>query len=382
VSGVAGGAVDVDGRRIERVAVVGLGNVGSLIADMLAERAYAVSGADADPAKATADHAVVIDVADPAALAKLVSGVDAVVCCLPYYLCSEVAAAAHAAGIDYLDLTEDVPTSQVIRELSKSGSSAFIPHCGLAPGFICVIGAGLAGSLDHAEHVQLRVGALPRTPNNALGYAFNWSPAGVVNEYLNPCEQLQGGERMSVPPLSELEPIVIDGTRYEAFTTSGGLGTLCETFAGRIEQLDYKTMRYPGHCDLMRFLLQELRLGRRRKLVQELLADAYPPVRDDLVIVYAAAHGTRDERVTREEFVRIYRPREIGGSVRTAIAWTTAAGAVAMLELLAHGALPDSGFIRQEDIGLADFLQTSAGRLFADEMPGTVLDEAPVAGVS
>jgi saccharopine dehydrogenase-like NADP-dependent oxidoreductase len=364
-------------RRVERVAVLGLGNVGSLIADMLAERGYSVIGADADGAKAGAEHAVVLDVSDPAALGQLFSGVDAVVSCLPYYLCSEVAAAAHAAGIDYLDLTEDVPTSQIIRELSKSGSSAFIPHCGLAPGFICVIGAGLAGSMDRPERVQLRVGALPRTPNNALGYAFNWSPAGVINEYLNACEQLHGGARITVPPLSEVEPIVIDGTRYEAFTTSGGLGTLCETFEGRIDQLDYKTMRYPGHCDLMRFLLQELRLGRKRKLTQELLADAYPPVRDDLVIVYAAANGLREERVTREEFVRVYRPREIAGSVRTAIAWTTAAGAVAMLELLAQGALPDSGFIRQEDVRLEDFLQTSAGRLLADELP--VLDEAPVA---
>ena len=369
-------------RRVERVAVLGLGNVGCLIADMLAERGYSVVGADADGAKAGAEHAVQLDVSDPAALARLFSEVDAVVSCLPYYLCSEVAAAAHAAGIDYLDLTEDVPTSQIIRELAKSGSSAFIPHCGLAPGFICVIGAGLAGSMDRPERVQLRVGALPRTPNNALGYAFNWSPAGVVNEYLNPCEQLHGGVRTSVPPLSELEPIVIDGTRYEAFTTSGGLGTLCETFAGRIDQLDYKTMRYPGHCDLMRFLLQELRLGHKRKLVQELLADAYPPVRDDLVIVYAAAHGLRGERVTREEFVRVYRPREIAGSVRTSIAWTTAAGAVAMLELLAQGTLPDSGFIRQEDVGLEDFLRTSAGRLLADELPDSLLDEAPVAGVS
>lgn len=369
-------------RRIERVAVLGLGNVGSLIADMLAEQGYSVVGADADGAKASAQQAVVLDVSDPAALGGLFSGVDAVVSCLPYYLCAEVAAAAHAAGIDYLDLTEDVPTSQVIRELSTSGSSAFIPHCGLAPGFICVIGAGLAGSLDQPERIQLRVGALPRTPNNALGYAFNWSPAGVVNEYLNACEQLHGGARITVPPLSEVEPIVIDGTRYEAFTTSGGLGTLCETFEGRIDQLDYKTMRYPGHCDLMRFLLQELRLGRKRKLAQELLADAYPPVRDDLVIVYAAAQGMREQRATREEFVRVYRPREIAGSVRTAIAWTTAAGAVAMLELLAQGALPDSGFIRQEDVRLEDFLQTSAGRLLADELPGTVFDEAPVAGLS
>jgi saccharopine dehydrogenase (NAD+, L-lysine-forming) len=364
-------------RRIERVAVLGLGNVGGLIADMLAERGFVVAGADADRSKAAARNALVVDVADPSGLAKLFADVDAVVSCLPYYLGAEVAAAAHAAGIDYLDLTEDVPTSQVIRELAKSGRSAFIPHCGLAPGFICVVGASLATALDQPERIALRVGALPRTPNNALGYAFNWSPAGVVNEYLNSCEQLHEGQRISVPPLSELETIVIDGTPYEAFTTSGGLGTMCETFAGRVDRLDYKTMRYPGHCALMRFLLQELRLGRKRKLAQELLCDAYPPVRDDLVIVYAAAQGLREERGAREEFVRVYRPRTVAGALRTSIAWTTAAGAVAMLELLSCGALPESGFIRQEDVPLEVFLQTSAGQLLADDVPGAVLDEAP-----
>ena len=368
-------------RTIERVAVLGLGNVGGLIADMLAERGFMVIGADSDGAKAATSNALVLDVADPAALSKLFSDVDAVVSCLPYYLGSEVAAAAHAAGIDYLDLTEDVPTSQVIRELSKNGTSTFIPHCGLAPGFICVVGASLAATLDQPEQIALRVGALPRTPNNALGYAFNWSPAGVVNEYLNSCEQLHEGQRIAVPALSELETIVIDGTRYEAFTTSGGLGTMCETFGGRIDRLDYKTMRYPGHCDLMRFLLQELRLGRRRKLAQELLADAYPPVRDDLVVVYAVAQGLRAGRVTREEFVRIYRPRKIAGAIRTAIAWTTAAGAVAMLELLAQGALADSGFVRQEDVSLDALLQTSAGQLLADDATGATLEETP-AGVS
>src|SRR5205085_3155548 len=137
----------------------------------------------------------------------------------------------------------------------------------------------------------------------------NWSPAGIVNEYLNDCEQLRGGELVSVPPLSDLETIVIDGARYEAFTTSGGLGTMCRTFAGHVDCLDYKTIRYPGHCQLMRFMLRELGLGQRREEAVRLLADAYPPVPDDLVIVYAAAHGTSGGRRGREELVRVYRPQ-------------------------------------------------------------------------
>ena len=358
--------------------MLGLGNVGALIADMLRERGFEVQGVDADQAKAVGDNVAVVDVTDSAALTELLKRVDAVVSCLPYHLVARVATVAQAAGVHYLDLTEDVNTSRLLRQLAETSTSVLMPHCGLAPGFICVVGASLAARLDTVESIDLRVGALPRTPNNALGYAFNWSPAGVVNEYLNDCEQLQEGVSVTVPPLGSLETIIIEGTRYEAFTTSGGLGTMCETFAGRVGRLDYKSIRYPGHCTLMRFLLHELRLANKRGLVQELLAEAYPPVRDDLIVLYAAAEGARAGRGAREELVRLYRPRAIAGRVRTAIAWTTAAGVVAMVELLARGSLPEAGFVRQEDVSIDVFLTTSAGQLLVDGSATRAGNEAPL----
>jgi saccharopine dehydrogenase (NAD+, L-lysine-forming) len=361
--------------RVRRIAVVGLGNVGRLIADMLVERGFEVHGVDADESRATGEHTSVMDVRDPAALRELFAGVDAVISCLPFYLNAAVATAAHATGVHYLDLTEDVATSRGVRQLAESSDTIFMPRCGLAPGFICVVASGLAASLDTVDRIELRAGALPRSPNNAAGYACNWSPAGVINEYLNDCEQLRGGELVSVPALSDLETIVIDGARYEAFTTSGGLGTMCRTFAGRVDSLDYKTIRYPGHCLLMRFMLQELGLGRQREEAARLLAESYPPARDDLVIVYAAADGTSAGRRAREEFVRIYRPRVVAGDVRTAIAWTTAAGVVGMVELLAEGSLPDSGFVCQEDVSLDAFFATPAGQTLAREPPAEVHDD-------
>ncbi len=361
--------------RVGRIAVVGLGKVGRLIADMLGERGFEVRGVDADASRATGERASVIDVRDPAALKELFVGVDAVISCLPYHLNAAVAATAHAAGVHYLDLTEDVATSRTVRRLAERSDTIFMPRCGLAPGFICVVGGGLAASLETVDRIELRAGALPRSPNNAAGYACNWSPAGIVNEYLNDCEQLRRGELVSVPPLSDLERIVIDGAHYEAFTTSGGLGTMCGTFAGRVDTLDYKTIRYPGHRQLMRFMLQELGLGRQREEAVRLLAEAYPPVRDDLVIVYAAADGTSGGSRARQEFVRVYRPRIIAGYVRTAIAWTTAAGVVGMVELLAEGSLPDSGFVCQEDVSLGAFLATSAGEMLAREPPAEVRDD-------
>ena len=199
--------------RVERVAVVGLGNVGRLIADMLVERGFEVWEVDADGSRVAGERASVIDVSDPAALEELFAGVDAVVSCLPYYLNAVTATAAHSAGVHYLDLTEDVATSRTVKELARSSNTILMPGCGLAPGFICVVGGALVASLETVDRIELRVGALPRSPNNALGYACNWSPAGIVNEYLNDCEQLRGGELMTVPSLDDLETIVIDGAR-------------------------------------------------------------------------------------------------------------------------------------------------------------------------
>jgi len=346
---------------VRHVAVLGLGNVGSLVADMLASEGFDVVGADAN------GHAgpgsIRLDVEDRAALGELLDGVDAVVSCLPYRCNARLAELAAARGVHYLDLTEDVPTSRVIQRLAADAPAALIPHCGLAPGYICILGGDMERRFDAVDRLALRVGALPAAPNTELGYAFTWSAAGVVNEYLNACDALDDGRIVSIAPLSEVERVVVEGRPYEAFTTSGGLATMCETFEGKVRRLDYKTIRYPGHCALMRFLLQELRLGRDRANAERLLSDAYPPVEDDVVVVYAAAEGELNGRPARQELTRLHRPRVIGGARRTAIAWTTAAGAVGVLQLLAGGELPRRGLVRQEDIPLDAFLATPAGSL-------------------
>ena len=131
--------------RVERIAVVGLGNVGRLIADMLVERGFEVWEVDVDESRVAGERASVMDVSDPAALEELFAGVDAVVSCLPYYLNAVIATAAHSAGVHYLDLTEDVATSRVVKELARSSNTILMPRCGLAPGFICVVGGVACG---------------------------------------------------------------------------------------------------------------------------------------------------------------------------------------------------------------------------------------------
>ncbi len=350
---------------IEKVLVVGIGKVGSLVGTILHENGFSVTGLDAAARNNLAYAVEAADVSDDAALREKLEKVDAVVSCLPYHLNLTIAEAAHALGIHYFDLTEDVGTTQAIRKMSASGESVMAPQCGLAPGFIGIVGASLTTEFDTLRSIELRVGALPQHPGGLLGYAFNWSPEGVVNEYLNECEVIRSGKQMLVLPMAQLETIVINGIQLEAFTTSGGLGSMCETFEGRVQELNYKTMRYPGHCNLMKFFFEELHMHENREEAGRILVNAKPPVNDDVVYVHAAVEGQKQGQLSRDEFVRAYYPIEIGGRMWRAISWTTAASVSAVVEMVAAGTLPASGFLKQEEIPLDAFLQTKSGSLYA-----------------
>lgn len=351
---------------IERIRVLGLGNVGKLVAHLLTDAGFAVAGADLKARPDLPFPVDVLDVVDGEALRRAFVGHDAVVSCLPWDRNGPVAEAAADVGLHYFDLTEDVPTTSRVRELAATSGTLMAPQCGLAPGLIGIVGSSLADGLTDLRRMQLRVGALPQHPSGLLGYAFTWSPEGVVNEYLNDCEVIRSGHRQLVPAMADVETVVIGGARLEAFATSGGLGTLCETYDGRIRHLDYKTLRYPGHCDAIRFLLDELGLRDRRELAGEILVTAKPPVDDDVVYLYAAVEGQGPDGLTRREHVRAWHPKVIAGRAWRAISWTTAASACGVVELVARGALPDRGFLRQEDVALDDLLATSTGRLFDD----------------
>jgi saccharopine dehydrogenase (NAD+, L-lysine-forming) len=347
-----------------RVAVLGLGKVGALAAELLAEAGFAVIGIDAHEAKSSIFSTTTADLSEASAIQNALKEQEAVLSCLPYHLNMNVASASHALGIHYFDLTEDVPTTQHIRALAKTARSVMAPQCGLAPGFICIVGAHLAEQFEQTRSIRLRVGALPQYPTGLLGYAFNWSPEGVVNEYLNDCEVIEEGVLKSVSAMEWLEQVYIDGTQLEAFTTSGGIGTMCETYLGRVENLDYKTIRYPGHAGLMNFFFHELLMRERRAEAGRILTHAKPPVDEDVVYVHAAAEGWSDGQLNRKEFVRTYYPIEIGGRRRTAIAWTTSASVVAVIEMVCHGKLAQSGFVKQEQISLGDYMETRAGKYF------------------
>jgi saccharopine dehydrogenase (NAD+, L-lysine-forming) len=351
-------------KRIHSILVIGLGKVGRLVADLLHGNGYRVRGMDLSRDKESAYEVISGDTGDSAGLLAAMKDMDAVITCLPYSLNQGIAQAAVDAGLHYFDLTEDVPTTREVRKLAKTARGIMAPQCGLAPGFISIVGAHLAHGFDKLRSIELRVGALPQHPSGLLGYAFNWSAEGVVNEYLNDSEVIRGGQRDRVPAMQSVETIVIDGVQLEAFSTSGGLGTMCETFDGRVEKLNYKTIRYPGHCHLMRFFFDELHMRSDRPRAGKILVNAKPPVNDDVVYVHAAVEGWREGALLRDEFVRSYYPKEIAGGLWKAISWTTASSVAAVVELVNRGDIPGHGFLKQETITLEKFLDTPTGANF------------------
>ncbi|MEX1147607.1 MAG: saccharopine dehydrogenase C-terminal domain-containing protein [Sphingomonadales bacterium] len=346
-----------------KIAVLGQGKVGHLAGELLKESGFDVTGIDNRECKADFPT-LTADLGNVDGLQDLLRPYEAVLSCLPYALNTAVASACHALGVHYFDLTEDVPTTQHIRKLAETSKGIMAPQCGLAPGLVGIVASDLANQFDRVRGIKMRVGALPQNPTGLLGYAFNWSPEGVVNEYLNDCEVIEEGVHKYVSAMEWVETVYINGIKLEAFTTSGGLGTMCETFADRIENLDYKTMRYPGHVDLMNFFFHELLMREKRDLAGEVLTNAKPPVDADVVHMHVSAEGWREGQLLRKEFVRSFYPMEIGGRKRTAIAWTTIASVVAVIEMVRDGALPAQGFLKQEDIPFDVYRATRTGQFF------------------
>jgi len=356
-----------------KVVLAGAGKIGEAIVALLAPTGdYELTIVEQDAAKLEPFakqglRTVACEVGEPGALDPVLAGQDAVLSACPYYLTPVVARAAKEAGVHYFDLTEDVESTRVVKQLAQGAKTAFVPQCGLAPGFISIAAHGVLQGFEKLRDVRMRVGALPIFPSNALKYNLTWSTDGLINEYCNPCEAIFDGVQREVPALEQVEEFSLDGVQYEAFNTSGGLGTLCETLAGRVENLDYKTVRYPGHRDIVKMLVRDLRLAQNRGVLKDVFEAAIPMTTQDVVLVFVTVTGWKRGRLMQETFVRKVYARQVNGKLLSAIQLTTAAGLCAMLDLHREGRLPQSGFVRQEQAALADFLANRFGRHYAGD---------------
>jgi len=379
---------------MHRVLILGAGKIGSLISGLLAESGgYQVHLGDVngEAAQGVVDahrlphlqaHAVDATQASQLDAHLKRHPVDAVISSLPFHCNVGVAEAAQRADIHYFDLTEDVEVTRAVRRIAQSSQRAFAPQCGLAPGFISIAANELIQHFDELRSVKLRVGALPQHPNNVLKYSLTWSTEGLINEYGNPCEAIVAGRRVEAAPLEGLEEIEIDGTLYEAFNTSGGLGSLAETYGQRVQTMDYKTMRYPGHCEQMRLLMNDLKLNQDRATLKRILENAVPQTLQDVVVVYAAVTGKQAGELREESYVNKVYPQIIAGRLWSAIQVTTAAGVSAVVDLVLGAPDRYRGFVRQEQFSLPDALANRFGRRYAQEGGKEISARAIVMGAS
>ena len=353
------------------ITILGAGHIGFAMALLLQQAGdYDILVVDRDPARLAKVAALGVSTqlaTDDASLKAAIDGRFAVLNALPFHRAVPVATLCAEAGVHYFDLTEDVASTQTIRALAAKARSVLMPQCGLAPGFIGIVGNDLARRFDTLHTLRMRVGALPRYPQGALRYNLTWSTEGLINEYCNPCEAIVDGVRTTVPALEGLETFALDGVEYEAFNTSGGLGTLTETLAGKARQVDYQSIRYPGHNAILKLLLNDLRLRDRRDLFKDILETAIPTTDQDVIVVFATASGLRGGRLVQDSYSARIVGKEVAGHTLSAIQLTTAAGICTALDLVAQGRLPQRGFVGQESVALTDFLANRFGVAYAGE---------------
>lgn len=361
------------------ILILGAGKMGSILAHLLVSQGnYQVTLADNAPKLDKQTQQIIahphiqfteLDITHAKALAEIFNQqhFDAVVSSLPYFLNLPVAKAAKAAHCHYFDLTEDTQTTDAIIALSQNSKTAFVGQCGLAPGFIDIIANDLISHFDTIDTVKLRCGALPLNSSNALQYALTWSTDGLINEYANPCHALENSKEILVPPLDGLEEIQIDGLMYEAFNTSGGIGSLANTHLHKVKNMNYKSIRYPGHCEKMRFLMQDLKLNDDRDTLKRILENAIPATVQDVVLIYVSVNGHQQGKFMKEAFVKKYYPKKLNAIVCSAIQMTTTSGIACIIDLILQNPQRYHGFVRQEDFSLESLFNNPFGAYLRGE---------------
>lgn len=361
---------------MHHVLVVGAGKIGSLIAFLLGHSddyfVYLADLQEESPyakklAKVPNFNYVQLDAKDPKAIAAFLkkNKVEAIISSLPFYCNIVIAKVAMEHNLSYFDLTEDVETTQDVQKIAKNAKGAFVPQCGLAPGFISIIANHLMQNFPELDTVKMRVGALPINISNALQYSLTWSTDGLINEYGNLCYAIEDNKEVKLMPLEGLEKIKIDGLTYEAFNTSGGIGSLAQTYKNKVKHLSYKTIRYPGHCAKIKFLMNDLKLNDDRETLKRIFEHAIPKTYQDVVLVYVSVTGIQDHQLIEENYVKKFYPKKIQNQRWSAIQLTTASAICCIVDIVLNNPEKYQGFVKQEQFTLDDMLNNRFGQYYA-----------------
>ena len=343
---------------MKKICVIGAGKIGRTINAYLKLQGHEVFLVDSNPNIKNAIH---IDANDEQAVSEFIKDKDIVVSSAPYNVNITIADSCAANEVAYFDLTEDVDVCQHIKGLNTE--AFMMPQCGLAPGAVNIIASDLIKKFSSVDKVKMRVGALPMYTANSMAYYLTWSTSGLINEYVNEVDVISGGKHIKAAPLDGLEHLFIDGNKYEAFNTSGGVATMCETFQNQVKNMSYKTIRYPGHHNSMKFLLEDLNLKHNKEKFIDLFDQEVPYTTKDVVVMFITVIGQKDGIL--QELT--YHKKIYGDKTLNAIQKTTASGVCSVVQAYAEGKLTGKGFQRQEDVPFEVFTDNKFGKLYEQE---------------
>jgi lysine 6-dehydrogenase len=331
-----------------------------IVADIDLERARAVAAT----VKSERVSPVQVDVNDHGQVVALMRGHDAAISCVTYFHNLQLARAAIEARTNFCDLGGNnavVASELALHAEARAAAINIIPDCGLAPGMVSVLAAHGAARFDELEAIHIRVGGLPQSPRPPLNYQIVFSVEGLINEYVERARVIRGGQIIEVESLTEIETLSFAAPfeRMEAFQTSGGTSTLPDTFHNRLQELDYKTIRYPGHCQQFKLLVdlglassEEIELDggatrvRPRSLLGESLVRHLPADEPDVVLIRLAFRGRTNGREQRLRYDIIdYYDERTGLS---AMMRTTAFPASVIAQMMARGETNERGALPQE----------------------------------
>lgn len=295
----------------------------------------------------------------------ILKSADLLLDCLPGSEAPRMAAFAKKYKLHYVNLTEYVDETRQILEISKDAETGFILQSGLAPGYVNILANHLYKEFvsqygdQQVDHIAMKVGALTRITTNPHYYGFTWSPIGVATEYVKDAIVIRNGIKTSIASLTDTTDILIDGIHYEDDFTSGGAADLPDYFAGKIRNLDYKTIRYPGHYAWVKKQLAEIGLQDNPEIeLLNRMKQAIPNVDEDLIVLYVGITGKDASGTIRikERSLRI-EPSYVGSHKLKAIQTTTAAPMLEAARMLLTGKY--KGPMLQSQIDTQEFLSGS-----------------------
>lgn len=328
-----------------------------------------VTVADFDFGKAEAVAALVggnvtakqIDASNYDDIVKLFHGHNSVISCVNYWYNVSLSKAAIETGANFCDLGGNnyvVDEQLALDAEAKAGGINIIPDCGLAPGMVSVLAMHGAARFDSVDEIHIRVGGLPQDPQPPLNYQLVFSVEGLINEYIEVARVIRDGKIVEVDSMTELESLEFAGfPPLEAFQTSGGTSTLPDTFLGNMRELDYKTIRYAGHCDKFKTMIDlglcsseemvvDFQKIRPRKIFGELLQQHLPADGPDYVLVRLDFVGTKDGEANKLRYDIVDKQDEATGM--SAMMRTTAFPASIIAQMMAKGDVLSRGATPQE----------------------------------